>query len=67
MSKHMLDTDNIKRQMKRVFKYFDDDGSGQLDFRKLKNMTKQCFFNLDDDSICNMLKSADIQGDMKIS
>jgi hypothetical protein len=40
MSKHMLDTDNIKRQMKRVFKYFDDDGSGQLDFRKLKNMTK---------------------------
>jgi hypothetical protein len=36
----MLDTDNIKRQMKRVFKYFDDDNSGCLDFRKLKNMTK---------------------------
>lgn len=53
--------------MKKVFKYFDDDNSGYIDFRKLKNMTKQCFFNLDDDAITNMLKSADIQGDLKIT
>ncbi len=53
--------------MKKVFQHFDDDGSGYLDFRKLKTMTNECFFNLDDDAIINMIKAADVEGDMKIS
>ena len=53
--------------MKKVFQHFDDDGSGYLDFRKLKTMTNECFFNLDDDAIINMIKAADTEGDMKIS
>lgn len=38
MSKHMvnydytqLDTDNLKKQMSKIFNEFDDDGSGYLD------------------------------------
>ena len=53
--------------MKKVFQHFDDDGSGYLDLRKLKTMTNECFFNLDDDAIINMIKAADTEGDMKIS
>lgn len=53
--------------MKKVFQHFDDDGSGYLDFRKLKTMASECFFNLDDDAIINMIKAADTEGDMKIS
>lgn len=53
--------------MKKVFQHFDDDGSGYLDFRKIKTMVSECFFNLDDDAIINMIKAADTEGDMKIS
>jgi Ca2+-binding EF-hand superfamily protein len=53
--------------MKKVFQHFDDDGSGFLDFRKLKTMASECFFNLDDNAIINMIKAADTEGDMKIS
>jgi Ca2+-binding EF-hand superfamily protein len=45
--------------MQKVFRHFDDDGAGFLDFRKLKTMTSECFFNLDDDAINNMIKAAD--------
>lgn len=38
MSKHMLDTDNLKKQMTKVFNYFDDDGCGYLDAKKIKKM-----------------------------
>ena len=30
-------------------------------------MTNECFFNLNDDAIINMIKAADTEGDMKIS
>jgi Ca2+-binding EF-hand superfamily protein len=45
--------------MKKVFAHFDDDNAGYLDFRKLKTMTTECFFNLDDDAIRNMINAAD--------
>jgi Ca2+-binding EF-hand superfamily protein len=74
MSKHMvrifllkLDTENIKKQVRKVFQHFDDDGAGYLDFRKVKTMVSECFFNLDDDAVTNMIKAADTEGDMKIS
>ena len=67
MSKHMLDTDNLKKQITKVFMYFDDDNAGYLDFRKIKNMVNECFFNIDEDAIKNMIKVADIEGDAKIS
>ncbi len=38
-----------------------------MDFRKVKTMVNECFFNLDDDAITNMIKAADTEGDMKIS
>ena len=55
MSKHMvtglwwqLNTDNLKKQMTKVFNYFDDDHSGFLDSKKVKKMASECFFNLDE-------------------
>lgn len=57
----------MKRQIGMVFKHFDDDDAGYLDERKLKNMLNECFFNLDEDSIKNMLLVADTDGDGKIS
>lgn len=33
-----LDTDNLKKQMTKVFNYFDDDGCGYLDAKKIKKM-----------------------------
>lgn len=47
--------------------FFDDDNSGYLDFRKIKSMVNECFFNIDDEAIKNMIKVADIEGDGKIN
>lgn len=33
-----LDTDNIRKQITKVFKHFDDDNTGYLDVRKIKLM-----------------------------
>ena len=45
MSKHMviialnqLSTDNLKRQMTKIFDYFDEYSSGYLDHGKIKKM-----------------------------
>ena len=67
MSKHMLDTENIRNQILKVFDHFDDDSSGYLDFKKIKNMVGECFFNIDDDAIKNMIEAADTDADMKVS
>lgn len=53
--------------MLKVFKHFDDDNSGFLDASKIKAMLSECFFNLDDNSINNMVEIADTDGDGKIS
>lgn len=53
--------------MKKVFQHFDDDAAGYLDFRKIKTMASECFFNLDDEAIMNMIKAADTEGDMRIN
>ena len=42
-----LDTENIKMQVLKVFKHFDDDHTGYLDSGKIKSMLNECFFNLD--------------------
>ncbi len=54
-------------QVLKVFKHFDDDNSGFLDCNKLKAMLSECFFNLDDSAINNMIAVADTDGDGKIS
>ncbi len=51
-----LDTDNLKKQMTKVFNYFDDDHSGYLDAKKIKKMTNECFFNIEDDMIEKMIQ-----------
>ena len=57
----------MKVQVLKVFKHFDDDNSGFLDSNKLKAMLNECFFNLDDSAINNMIAVADTDGDGKIS
>lgn len=54
-------------QVLKVFKHFDDDNSGFLDANKLKAMLSECFFNLDDSAINNMIAVADTDADGKIS
>lgn len=62
-----LDTDNLKKQMTKVFNYFDDDGSGYLDEKKIQKMVSECFFNIDDEAIQKMIEAADTDGDGKVS
>jgi Ca2+-binding EF-hand superfamily protein len=62
-----LDTENLKMQVLKVFKHFDDDNSGYLDGAKIKSMLNECFFNLDESAISNMIAVADTDGDGKIS
>lgn len=57
----------MKVQVLKVFKHFDDDNSGYLDATKLRAMLNECFFNLDDNAINNMIAVADTDGDGKIS
>ena len=45
--------------MLKVFKHFDDDNSGFLDSTKIRGMLNECFFNLDDNAIQNMISVAD--------
>lgn len=54
-------------QVLKVFRHFDDDNSGFLDVPKLKNMLAECFFNLDEQAIQNMINVADTDGDGKIN
>ena len=54
-------------QVLKVFRHFDTDNSGYLDSDKLKNMLNECYFNLDDAAIDNMIKIADTDGDGKIN
>lgn len=54
-------------QVLKVFKHFDDDNSGYLDGAKIKSMLNECFFNLDESAISNMIAVADTDGDGKIS
>ena len=53
--------------MLKVFRHFDHDNTGYLDFTKLKNMLSECYFNLDDSAIENMIKAADTDADGKIN
>lgn len=53
--------------MTKVFNYFDDDHSGYLDAKKIKKMTNECFFNIEDDMIEKMIQVGDTDGDGKIS
>lgn len=53
--------------MTKVFNYFDDDGSGYLDAKKIKKMSSECFFNIDEDAIQKMIEAADTDGDGKIN
>ncbi len=53
--------------MTKIFNYYDDDGSGYLDDKKIKKMVNECFFNLDDESILKMIEAADTDGSGKIS
>ena len=53
--------------MLKVFRHFDHDNTGYLDFSKLKNMLTECYFNLDDSAVENMIKTADTDGDGKIN
>lgn len=54
-------------QVLKVFKHFDDDNSGYLDSFKLKAMLNECFFNLDESAIGDMIAVADTDGDGRIS
>lgn len=67
MSKHMLDTENLKKQMTKIFDYFDDDQSGTIDEKKIRRMVNECFFNIDDEAISRMIEAADTDGSGKIS
>jgi Ca2+-binding EF-hand superfamily protein len=62
-----LDTDNLKNQILKVFRHFDDENRGYLDASKIKNMLGECFFNLDEHAIENMIMVADTDGDGKIN
>lgn len=53
--------------MLKVFKHFDEDNIGYLDASKLKSMLNECFFNLDEAAINNMITVADTDGDGRIS
>jgi Ca2+-binding EF-hand superfamily protein len=54
-------------QILKVFHHFDSDNSGYIDAAKLKNMLTECYFNLDDTAIDNMITTADTDGDGKIN
>ena len=54
-------------QVLKVFKHFDDDNSGYLDATKIKAMLSECYFNLDETAINNMIEVADTDGDGRIS
>lgn len=50
-----------------MFHHFDDDGSGFIDFRKVKIVAGECCSNLDDAIIRKMIEAADVDGDGKVS
>lgn len=62
-----MDTESLKVQILKVFRHFDEDNSGYLDTGKIRNMLNECFFNLEDSAISNMIAAADTDGDGKIS
>jgi len=58
---------NFEREITKVFNQFDTDGSGFLEKEELATILRNCYPNITDDCINDIIKEADSSNDGKIS
>lgn len=56
-----------KQEIHKLFRLFDEDGSGKISFRNLKKIATEVGENLTDDEIQEMIDEADRDGDGAVS
>lgn len=58
---------HVEASMRRCFRGFDKDGSGNIDSKELKQAMKECGSNLSDDEIDRLIKLVDKDGSGTLS
>ena len=52
-----------KEEIQKIFKLFDEDGTGRISFKNLKKISQEVGENLTDDELSDMISEADKSGD----
>lgn len=66
MSSRMAEKD-INEEIMKAFQLFDEDGTGKISFKNLKNIARQLSENLTDEELQEMIDEADRDGDGEVN
>ena len=66
MTTKMADKD-VKEEIQKAFKLFDDDSTGKITFENLKRVAETLGENLSDEELREMIEEADCDGDDMVS
>jgi Ca2+-binding EF-hand superfamily protein len=62
-----VDENQVEQEIKEIFDYFDQDGSGSIDLEELKECLKCLGENFVDEEINDMIAAMDVDGDGTIN
>ncbi|CAF0810181.1 unnamed protein product [Brachionus calyciflorus] len=67
MSKFRKTAKELDDELKEIFKIFDKNKDGFIDYAELKDVLVRLGENITDDEVMDMIKEADVDGDKKVS
>jgi Ca2+-binding EF-hand superfamily protein len=62
-----LEDKNVEEEIEKAFNFFDDNNEGSIDLEKLKKVAADLGEEVDEKTLSDMIKAADIDKDGKIS
>lgn len=62
-----MEDKNVEEEIEKAFNFFDDNNEGSIDLEKLKKVAADLGEEVDEKTLSDMIKAADIDKDGKIS